>query len=114
MLGRNQSSALLRVEVDRAAGIEQTNELRARALRSATGDDEGSLCRAQQLRGARDVVRVRRHHPSPGRLQELIEHQIRMKRFAQHVGRYRRTGLKRASFPKRRADRLVRSRSTLS
>ena len=43
MVGRHEAAAFLRVEIERAGGIEQADQLGAGAARAAAGDDERAL-----------------------------------------------------------------------
>ena len=108
MIGRHQAAALLGVEIERAGGIEQAQQLGRRAARAAAGDDQRALRRPEHVDRLRDRRRIGRRPPCRLRLHPFVEHELRRHMRAQHVGRdfdIDRAGLARVAH--RARDRLV-------
>ena len=83
----DQAAALLRVQVHRAAGVEQPGQCGAAATRAAPGDHQRAPRRTQQRGGAQHVGRVGPQYAARLRGHVLVEHHRVGHRLAQHVGR---------------------------
>ena len=96
MIGRHQPAAFLRVEIERAAGVEQPHQRGAGLPRAATGDDQRTPGGPEGVDRLRNGGRLWHEKARRLGLDPFVEHQLRGHRRAQHVGRdldIDRTGL---------------------
>ena len=83
----NESTALLRVEIDRAARIEQTQQLSPGASRTAARYDERTSGAPQNLRGLGDPSRIGLQKTGSTWLHPFVEDEILRHLRPQHVSR---------------------------
>ena len=88
MFGRHQAAAFLRVEIERAGGVEQAHERRAAPARAAAGDDQRPLGAPERVDRRGDSRRIGGQSPRRLVLHPFVEHELRRHRRAQHVGGY--------------------------
>ena len=86
MVGRHQPATFLRVEVERAAGVEEFGQLVAGPPRAPPGDGERAPGRADDGGRLGDRLANRCDRARRFRREPLVKHQARRHRLAQDVG----------------------------